>query len=437
VNMILAAAILVGVYLLIAFDVVHRTVAALLGAASVLVITYILGTVNSTFVILPFDKAVSYIDFNVIFLLMSMMVLVTITARTGVFQWLAVQAYRRAGGSTWTLAVLFMIATAILSAFLDNVTTMLLMVPITLEIALILRLNAAALLLPEVFASNIGGAATLIGDPPNLLIGSYAGLNFGDFLVFMAPAAAVALVGLVAMTRLQYHGQYTRQSRDEARALLHRLEREYVIKDPVTLRRALIVSGGVVLFFLLASRFGMPASVPALFGMAVLLVWTKADVVQELEAVEWPSLLFFIALFIVIGAAIETGLIDVIAQAVARLAGDSLAVAIVLVIWITAFASMLVDNIPITATMLPVVAYLTQTIPGATDNSLYWALAFGACFGGNGTIVGASANIITTGLAERAGFAVTFGQFARKGLPVAIMSLLIATVWVLFVAWVT
>ena len=433
----LSAIILIGVYVLISLERLHRTVAALLGAAAIMIITHVLGFFNPAFIILPFERAVTYIDFNVIFLLMAMMVLVTITARTGVFQWLAVAAYRQAGGSTWRLAVLLTLATAALSAFLDNVTTMLLIVPITLEIALILRLNAMALLLPEVFASNIGGAATLIGDPPNLLIASFASLDFGAFLIYMTPAAIITMIGLLIMTRVLYPGQYPQTSSEETQALLHRLEREFVIKDARTLRRALIAFAGVVFFFLLSSLFKMEASVPALMGMAILLVWTQADIVQELESVEWPSLIFFIALFIVIGAANETGVIQVLADGVGAVAHGNLTIAVILVVWVSALASMLVDNIPITATMLPVVAYLTQAIPGATNNVLYWALAFGACFGGNGTIVGASANIITVGLAERAGFVITFGQFTRKGLPVTVMSLVVATIWVLLIAWIT
>ncbi len=433
----LSAIILGVVYVLISLERMHRTAAALVGAAAVLIVSHIGGFFSDDFLILPFERAVSYIDLNVIFLLMAMMVLVTITARTGVFQWLAVAMYRRARGSPWRLVVLLIATTAVLSALLDNVTTMLLMVPVTIEIALILRLNALALLLPEVFASNIGGAATLIGDPPNLLIGSYAGLDFGAFLVYMAPACAIALLGLVALVAVLYRGQYHDATREEARALLQRLEREFRITERETLWRSLVVFGGVIILFLLASVFDMEASVPALLGMAVLLIWTKADIVQQLEAVEWPSLIFFIALFIVVGAAHETGVIQALAELVGAVAHGNLTIAIILIVWITATASMLIDNIPITATMLPVVAHLTSTLPDATNNILYWALAFGACLGGNGTVIGASANIITVGLAERAGFSVSFGDFARKGIPVTVVSLVMATAWLLLLAWLT
>lgn len=431
----LAALILIVVYVLISFELLHRTVAALLGAAVVLTITYVAGFFSPDYVILPFERAVSYIDFNVIFLLLAMMVLVTITAQTGVFQWLAVAAYRQAGGSIWRLVVLLMIATAILSALLDNVTTMLLMVPVTIEIALLLRLNAIALLLPEVFASNIGGAATLIGDPPNLLIGSYANLGFEAFLIVMTPAVVVSMIALVLLVRVMYRGQYPQSSPEETKALIQRLEKEFKIKDMKTLRQALVVFGGVIILFLLSSFIGMEPSVPALLGMAILLVWTEADIVHELEAVEWPSLLFFIGLFIVVGAANETGVIEAVADVVADLSGGNLVLAILLIVWTTALASMLVDNIPITATMLPVVAFLTHSIPEASGNILYWALAFGACFGGNGTIVGASANIVTVGMAERAGHSITFAQFVRRGLPVTVVSLLIASIWLLIMAW--
>ena len=433
----LSALVLIVVYIMISFERLHRTVAALLGASAILIITHVFGFFSEDFIILPFERAVTYVDFNVIFLLMAMMVLVTIAARTGVFQWLAVGAYRRAGGSVWRLVVLLMVATAFLSAILDNVTTMLLVVPVTLEIALILRLNVLALLLPEVFASNIGGAATLIGDPPNLLIGSYANLGFEAFLIYMTPAVVVSMILLVIITRVTYKGQYPQSSPEDTKALLQRLSKEFRITDMRTLRQSLIVFGGVVILFILSSVLHMEPSVPALVGMVVLLVWTDADIVQELEGVEWPSLLFFIGLFIVVGAANETGVIEALADGVASLASGNLVAAILLIVWITAIASMLVDNIPITATMLPVVAYLTHSIPGASSNILYWALAFGACFGGNGTIVGASANIVTVGLAERAGYPITFGEFARKGLPVTVMSLVVASIWLLVLAWLT
>ena len=434
---VLAAVVLIGVYLLISLERMHRTVAALLGAAVILAITHIAGHFNPDFVILPFERAITYIDLNVIFLLMAMMVLVTITARTGVFQWLAVVAFRLAKGSTWRLVVLLMIATAVLSAFLDNVTTMLLVVPVTLEIAILLQLDAFSLLLPEVFASNLGGAATLIGDPPNLLIGSYADLGFGAFLQYMLPASILAMVGLIVMTRIMYAGRYPQSTPQETADLLARLEREFSIKDPRTLRQALIVFAGIIILFLASSALHMEPSVPALLGMALLLIWTEADIAEELERVEWPSLLFFIGLFIVIGGAVETGVIEALADALLTVAAGNLTVAVIVIVWGTALASMVIDNIPITATMLPVVAYLSQHIPGVQGVILFWALALGACFGGNGTIVGASANIVTAGLAERAGYSLTFFQFTRKGLPVAIMSLVVATIWLLGILWLT
>ncbi|MBM3134262.1 MAG: ArsB/NhaD family transporter [Chloroflexi bacterium] len=425
--------LLLLVYVLISLEIVHRTAAALLGAAIPLLTTYTIGTFNADFHILSFQQAVKHIDLNVIFLLMGMMILVTITARTGVFPWLAVQAYSVAGGSEFRLAILFAIATAVLSALLDNVTTMLLMVPVTVEIALILKINPWPLLLPEIFASNLGGAATLIGDPPNLLIGSYANFTFVDFLVHMTPAVIVSIIALVILMRLQYGREYRRLGREETAALLAELREHHRITDSRLLRKSLIVFGVVILLFLVHGVLHMEPSIAALSGAAALLLWTGADIVQELEGVEWPSLIFFIMLFIVVGAAEEVGLIQVIADGVNSLAAGNLIVAILLVLWVSAFASMIIDNIPFTVTMLPVVAYLTQTVPGAQGGILYWALAFGACFGGNGTLVAASANIVTAGLAERAGYHVTFRQFLRDGIPVTIVSVAIAMIWLLVV----
>ena len=427
----ITALVLILVYVLISFEIVHRTAAALLGAVILLVVTYTIGTFNHDFHILSFQQAVKHIDLNVVFLLMGMMILVTITARTGVFPWLAVQAYAAAGGSEFRLAVLFAIATAVLSALLDNVTTMLLMVPVTVEIALILKINPWPLLLPEVFASNLGGAATLIGDPPNLLIGSYANFTFLDFLVNMTPVVILSIIALVMLMRLQYGREYRRLGREETAALLAELREHHRITDSRLLRKSLVVFGVVILLFLVHGVFHMEPSIAALAGATALLLWTGSDIVKELEGVEWPSLIFFIMLFIVVGAAEEVGLIQVIADGVNSLAAGNLIVAILLVLWVSAFASMIIDNIPFTVTMLPVVAYLTQTVPGAQGGILYWALAFGACFGGNGTLVAASANIVTACLAERAGYHITFRQFVRNGVPVTIVSVAIAMLWLL------
>jgi len=429
-----ATVVLLATYVLISTEKLHRTVVALLGAAVLLFITYTLGTLNKDFFILSFQQAIHCIDFNVIFLLMAMMIMVSITARTGVLQWLAVRAYALAGGSEWKMAILLVIATAILSALLPNVTVVLLVVPVTVEIAFILQINPLPLLLPEVFAANLGGTATLIGDPPNLLVGSFAHFTFVDFLLNMAPAVVVTMVALIALMWLFYGRQFRRVPAEEAAALLAELKERHQIADPALLRKCLLVGGAVIVLFMVQGFFQMEVSIPALIGMAVLLTWTRADIVKELEDVEWPSLIFFLMLFIVVGAAEEVGLIQALADWVNGIAGGSLVVAILLVLWVSAFASMLIDNIPLTATMLPVVAYLTVTVPGAQDKILYWALAFGACLGGNGTIVGAAPNIVAVGLAERVGYPITFNAFLKKGLPVTIATLLIATVWLLGMA---
>ncbi len=430
----IATVVLIAVYALISTEKLHRTVASLLGAAVLLFVTYTLGTFNQDFFILSFEQAIHYIDFNVIFLLMAMMIMVTITARTGVLQWLAVRAYALAGGNEWKMAVLFVVAAAVLSAFLPNVTVVILMVPVTVEIAFILKINPLPLLLPEVFAANLGGTATLIGDPPNLLVGSFAHFTFVDFLINMAPAVVLTMFALIALMWLFYGRQFRRVPAEEAATLLAELKARHQIADPALLRKCLLVGGAVIVLFIVQGFFNMEVSIPALIGVAALLAWTRSDIVKELEAVEWPSLIFFIMLFIVVGAAAEVGLIQALADWVNAIAGGNLVMAILLVLWVSAFASMLVDNIPLTLTMLPVVAFLTATVPGAQGKILYWALAFGACLGGNGTIVGAAANIVAVGLAERVGYPITFNEFLKKGLPLTIATLLIATVWLLGMA---
>jgi len=430
----IATIVLLATYALISTEKLHRTVVALLGAAFLLFVTYTLGTFSQDFFIISFQKAVHYIDFNVIFLLMAMMIMVTITARTGVLQWLAVRAYALAGGNEWQMAVLFVVAAAVLSAFLPNVTVVILMVPVTVEIAFILKINPLPLLLPEVFAANLGGTATLIGDPPNLLVGSFAHFTFVDFLFNMAPAVILTMVALIALMWLFYGRQFRRVPAEEAATLLAELKERHQIANPALLRKCLLIAGAVIVLFVVQGFFQMEVSIPALIGVAALLVWTRADIVKELEGVEWPSLIFFIMLFIVVGAVQEVGLIQALADWVNTLAGGSLVVAILLVLWVSAFASMLVDNIPFTLTMLPVVAFLTATVPGAQGKILYWALAFGACLGGNGTVIAAAANIVAVGLAERVGYPITFNEFLKKGLPVTIATLLIATIWLLGLA---
>jgi Na+/H+ antiporter NhaD/arsenite permease-like protein len=431
----ISAVILVFVYILIGFELVHRTLAAMLGAMLMLFISYTAGTFYPEFFIISFENAMDIVDYNVIFLLMGMMIIVGIMKETGVFQWFAYKAYQHSGGSVWRLAVILMVVTAVSSAFLDNVTTMLLLTPVTVEIALVLGLNPISLLMPLVLASNIGGTATLIGDPPNIMIGSFAGLTFNDFVMNLSVVIGIILVFHIIMMKFIYGKEYAAVKVDDVEALTQKLREEYRITDAKLLKYSLALLGVVIIFFIIHGVLHMEPSIAALSGAAVLLLISRVDIVQVLEKdVEWSTLIFFIMLFIIVGACQETGLIQIIADWVQRLSGGDLVTGILLVLWVSAIMSSLIDNIPFTATMLPVVAFLSETTPGAETNILWWALALGACLGGNGTLIGASANVVTAGLVEKAGYPLKFVQFMKIGIPVTLMSLVISSIWLVFVA---
>lgn len=428
----LAAAILAVVYLLIALEWLHRTLAALLGAALMLFVSYTLGVFDSRFFIVSFEDAMHGVDLNVIFLLLGMMIFVGVLKRTGLFPWLAARAYGAARGNVFVLAGFLMGVTAFLSAFLDNVTTMLLMIPVTLEIALNLRIPPLSLLIPEVFASNVGGTATLIGDPPNILIGSYAHLTFAQFLHHLTAICVVGLAAAVGFFLVWYHRDYRRAQVKDFAATLARLKAEHPITDRRLLLWGLGFLGLTIFLFIIHGVLHMEPSVAALTGAMLLLVFSRVNIVEMLEReVEWPTLVFFMALFIIIAGAEETGLIQFLAEGVRQLSGDSLPRAVILVLWVSAIASALIDNIPFTATMLPIVAFLNQQLPGAESGVLWWALALGACLGGNGTMIGASANVVTVGLAERAGYPITFLEYLKACLPPMLLTVLLSMAYLL------
>jgi Na+/H+ antiporter NhaD/arsenite permease-like protein len=428
----IATLVLLLVYALIAFELMHRTLAAFLGAAAIMFITYVAGTFNKGYFILSFEDAMRAIDLNVIFLLMGMMIIVGVLKKTGLFQWLAYKSFALARGNIYVLAGILMVVTAVASAFLDNVTTMLLMIPVTIEIAVALKLNPVDLLIPEVFASNVGGTATLIGDPPNILIGSFANLSFGAFVTNLTGIILVCMVLTVAFYIFWYRRAYREGEVQEVDRTIAYLKEEYRITDKGLLLKCLVMLGFTILLFILHGVFHMEPSIAALTGAMLLLAISRVDIVEMLEhEVEWPTLVFFMALFIVVAGAEETGLIQFIAEWVAHLSRGNLAVAILLVLWVSAIASAAIDNIPFTATMLPIVAFLNHSIPGAESGVLWWALALGACLGGNGTMIGASANVVTVGLAEKAGHHISFMGYMKACLVPMLITVGLATVYLL------
>ena len=410
----LATLILLLVYLIIALEWLHRTLAALLGATLMLFISYTLGVFNSAYFIISFEDAMHAMDMNVVFLLLGMMIIVGVIKKTGMFQWLAYKSYALARGNVFVLAVLFMWITAVISAFLDNVTTMLLMIPVTIEIALTLKINPITFLIPEVFASNVGGTATLIGDPPNILIGSYANLTFGQFAVNLTGICTICMIITAVYYVFWYKKDYLQAEVKDVQATIASLRQEYRITDRKLLALCLWLLGFTIFLFIIHGMLHMQPSVAALTGAMLLLVLSRVDIVEMLEhEVEWPTLVFFMALFIVIAGAEETGLIQIIANWVKDVSQGNLTAAIIIVLWVSAIASAFIDNIPFTATMLPIVAFLNQTIPGAESGVLWWSLALGACLGGNGTMIGASANVVTVGMMEKAGYQISFLSYMK------------------------
>jgi len=422
-------------YVLIAFELLHRTIAAMLGAAFMLLISYTIGTINPDFHIFSFESVVNSIDMNVIFLLMGMMIIVGVLKHTGVFQWCAYISYKLAKGKVFVLMIYLMIFTAISSAFLDNVTTMLLLTGVAIEIAVSLSLNPLIILMPLVLASNVGGTATLIGDPPNIMIGSYAGLTFMDFVMALALVCCVSMVVLFIYSKLLWGKEFASAKVENVEEYIRELKEKYQITDPTLLTYGLAVLGFIVFLFLSHGYWHMEVSVAALTGASILLtvaiLTEKVNMMEIVEKdIEWPTLMFFIFLFILVGAVEESGLLAVLADWILKLSAGNFVAACSLIIWVAAIMSAFVDNIPFTATMLPIVAYLSAVIPGS-ENTLWWALALGACFGGNGTIIGASANVVTMGIAEAGGYRISFGGFMKVAFPFMIISVLIAHAWLL------
>ncbi|HEX2084823.1 MAG TPA: ArsB/NhaD family transporter [Solirubrobacteraceae bacterium] len=409
--MAFAVGIFVLALALIATERLHRTKVALIGAILVLVTQ----TIEQ-------DAAIEAIDWNTIGLLAGMMLIVRLTETTGLYTYLAIKAGQYARGRPFAVVVALAAATAILSAFLDNLTTVLLMVPITFLLADTLDIDPIPLVLIEVLTSNIGGTATLIGDPPNILIAGATGLSFMDFVVNLAPIAALVLLVVTGLLYLAFRPRL--QIAPEARARVMELDARKSIEDPEELRRALPVLIGTILLFFVHKPLHLEPATVALLGATVLLLLTKQSVEEALSRIEWPTLFFFIGLFVMVGALEETGAIDEIAQGIADVTGGDRSAELLGITWVSAIASGIVDNIPFTATMIPVVEELEG---GTGDDAYWWALALGACFGGNLTLIGAAANVAAAGMAERSGRPIGFVQFLRVGIPVTLLSMLLAT----------
>jgi len=418
---VIAIAVFVVAYVLIASDRVNKTLVALIGAGTVVV----LGVVESADAFYSHETG---IDWDVIFLLLGMMIIVGVLRQTGIFEYIAIWSVKRAKGSPLRIMILLVLITAFASAMLDNVTTVLLIAPVTLLVCDRLSINPVPFLIAEVFASNIGGAATLVGDPPNIIIASRAGLTFNDFLLHMTPIVLIVVAVFIAILPWLFRGSF-RVDPDRVADIMSLEERE-AIRDP-----GLLVKCGVVLVVVFAAFIAHPVlhiepSVVALVGAGALILISRMDRSDYLASVEWETLLFFAGLFVMVGALVKTGVVGEVAQSAIEITGGDALSTTMLILGVSVPVSGIIDNIPYVATMAPIVSDLAASLPDGTDsNVLWWALALGADFGGNLTAVGASANVVMLGIAKRSGNPISFWEFTRKGFAVTVMSAVLSALY--------
>lgn len=399
---------------LIASERVDRTKVALLGAALILL--------TQT---LDQEQAVEAIDFNTIGLLVGMMLMVRMTETTGVYTWLAIRAGQWSRGRPLAIVLALSVTTAVLSAFLDNVTTVLLLVPITFLLADALDIDPIPLVIIEIVVSNIGGTATLIGDPPNILIAGHTGLSFGEFIVNLAPIAAFTLVFVIGGLYLVFRRRL--QVAPEARENVMRLDAGRSIEDAAEAKRTVPILLVTILVFFFHKQLHLEPATVALAGASVMLLVSRQPMQETIGNIEWPTLFFLLGLFVMVGALEHTGALEEVADGVASVTGGERTAELYGILWTSALGSAVVDNIPFTAAMIPVV----DSLGGMEDDAYWWALAMGACFGGNATIVAAAANVAASGMAARAGRPIGFLTFMKYGLPVTLGSLVLATLYVM------
>jgi Na+/H+ antiporter NhaD/arsenite permease-like protein len=400
---------------IIASEKMHRTNVALLGAA---IVVLFVGDFSQ-------EQAIEAVDFNTIGLLTGMMILVYLTQQTGVYDYLAIRAGQISGGRSFAVTMSLAGITALLSAFLDNLTTILLIAPITFLLADALDIEAIPLLIIEVIASNIGGTATLIGDPPNIIIAGATGLSFNSFIVNLAPIVGVTFAIVVPLLYFVFRHRLRVEERN--RLAVMGLNAAASIRDSAELRRTGPVLLLTVLAFFAHQALHVEPATVALTGAAVGLLVTKVDLEDALSNIEWTTLFFFVALFVMVGALEATGAIDHVADAVKDVTGGERTAELFGIVWVAALGSALVDNIPFTTAMIPVVKELQASAGATGDDAYWWALALGACFGGNATMIAAAANVAAAGMAERAGTPIGFIAFLRVGIPVTLISIALAT----------
>lgn len=411
---LIAVIIFIMVIVAIMSEKVHRAVAAVTG--SVLLVL---------FKVLSIEDCISYIDFNTIGVLIGMMLFVAVVKNSGIFEYIAIKAAKFAKGNPWKIMMYFMILTALLSAFLDNVTTVLLIGPMTLAITRILKMNPVPFLMTQILASNIGGTATLIGDPPNIMIGSAANLSFLDFIVNLGPISLAVLAVTIFCSYFIYgkHFIFDKSAMQE----VMKLDEQKAVKDASLMRKSIILTIMVAVGFVMHSTLGIESCIVALTVASIMLLIGKQDADEIIAGVEWPTIIFFTGLFIVVGGMVKVGVIDKLAHLLMNVAEGHMVLTMLLILWVSAILSSILDNIPFVATLIPLI--LTMERSGLNVTPLWWAISLGACLGGNGTLIGASANVVLSGISNKHGYPITFMQYLKIGYPMMILSMLLSTIY--------
>lgn len=411
VSQIVSIAVFVVVMFAIMTEKLHRSLAAIVGAMLVLALH-----------VLPFDAAMEHIDFNTLGVLLGMMLFVSVVKLSGMFEFLAIKAARLAKGEPWKVMLLFVLLTAVLSAFLDNVTTVLLIGPMTLTVCKLLDVNPIPFFMTEILASNIGGTATLIGDPPNIMIGSAAGFTFFGFILYDAPAVVVILAAVLVVFYFLYGRKM--QVNEEHRARIMELDEHAMIKNKRLLKQSYVMIGLVVVGFMAHGALGLESSVIALGAAGIIMLISGESIEEALANVEWTTLAFFAGLFVIVGAMAETGVIEMLAHALIDATGGNVFVTMLVLLIGSAVISSFLDNIPFVATMIPIL--LAMESSGMDVTPLWWAVSLGACLGGNGTLIGASANVVLSDISKKNGHEITFVQFLKTGFPIMLLTVAIA-----------
>ena len=414
INQIIAISIFLLVMIAIISEKVNRAVAAVAGALLMLI-----------FNIVSFENGLKHIDFNTIGVLIGMMLFVSVVKNSGLFEYIAIFSSKKSKGDPWKIMLCFMVLTAILSAILDNVTTVLLIGPMTIVITQILKINPTPFLITQILASNIGGTSTLIGDPPNIMIGSAANLSFMDFVVNLGPIVIILLFATIICFKFVFKKHLVVEAIYKEEILS--LDENKAIKDKSLLIKSIIMMIFILLGFALHNIIHIESSVVALTGATIMIFIGKQDVDEILSSIEWSTIAFFGGLFIVVGGLVEAGIINFIAEYLINATKGHLIITMLVILWLSAIISSFLDNIPFVATLIPLI--LTMQSQGVDVTPIWWATSLGACLGGNGTLIGASANIVLSNIGQKNGYPITFKEYFKIGFPLMILSIIISTIY--------